>query len=124
MAMKRKLGPSYIAVLGLVRYSFSQLQPPSFCLLRSTLEPPKLCPPGRCARWGLGGSPCTSSKRNPLYTEDFLDGDVMVVDKLDQLKAVFEQMERALEYIGPDELLEITPESIRLRKLVKELAKR
>jgi hypothetical protein len=59
-----------------------------------------------------------------LYTEDFLDGDVMVVDKLDQLKAVFEQMERALEYIGPDELLEITPESIRLRKLVKKLAKR
>ena len=31
-----------------------------------------------------------------LYTEDFLDGDVMVVGKLDQLKAVFEQMERAL----------------------------
>ena len=61
-----------------------------------------------------------------LYTdtEDFLDGDVMVVGKPDQLKAVFEQMERALEYIGPDELLEITPESIRLRKLVKKLAKR
>lgn len=35
-------------------------------------------------------------------------------------------LERALEYIGPDELLEITPESIRLRKLAKEkkLAKR
>ena len=59
-----------------------------------------------------------------LYTEDFLDGDVMVVGKLDQLKAVFEQMERALEYIGSDELVEITPESIRLRKLVKKLAKR
>lgn len=33
-------------------------------------------------------------------------------------------LERALEYIGPDELLEITPESIRLRKLTKKLAKR
>ena len=26
-------------------------------------------------------------------------------------------LERALEYIGPDEMLEVTPESIRLRKL-------
>jgi GTP-binding protein len=34
-------------------------------------------------------------------------------------------LERALEYIGPDELVEITPKSIRLRKLpVKKLAKR
>lgn len=33
-------------------------------------------------------------------------------------------LERALEYIGPDELLEVTPESIRLRKLIKKLAKR
>jgi GTP-binding protein len=33
-------------------------------------------------------------------------------------------LERALEYIGPDELLEITPESIRLRKMTKKLAKR
>jgi GTP-binding protein len=33
-------------------------------------------------------------------------------------------LERALEYIGPDELLEVTPESIRLRKLSKKLAKR
>jgi predicted membrane GTPase involved in stress response len=31
-------------------------------------------------------------------------------------------MERALEYIGPDELVEITPESIRLRKLAKNRA--
>jgi GTP-binding protein len=29
-------------------------------------------------------------------------------------------LERALEYIGPDELLEITPASIRLRKLEKK----
>ncbi len=33
-------------------------------------------------------------------------------------------LERALEYIGSDELLEVTPESIRLRKLSKKLAKR
>jgi len=33
-------------------------------------------------------------------------------------------LERALEYIGPDELLEVTPESIRLRKVAKKLAKR
>jgi GTP-binding protein len=29
-------------------------------------------------------------------------------------------LERALEYIGPDELLEITPLSIRLRKMEKK----
>lgn len=48
-------------------------------------------------------------------------------DELVQLQAPLEMsLERALEYIGPDELLEITPESIRLRKMVKEkkLAKR
>ncbi len=33
-------------------------------------------------------------------------------------------LERALEYIGPDELLEVTPESIRLRKMSKKLVKR
>jgi GTP-binding protein len=34
-------------------------------------------------------------------------------------------LERALEYIGPDELVEVTPESIRLRKMkTKKLAKR
>ncbi len=41
-------------------------------------------------------------------------------EELVQLKAPQEMsLERALEYIGPDELLEITPESIRLRKLEK-----
>ncbi|EKQ67286.1 GTP-binding protein TypA/BipA [Leptolyngbyaceae cyanobacterium JSC-12] len=48
-------------------------------------------------------------------------------DELVQLQAPVEMsLERALEYIGPDELLEITPESIRLRKMAKEkrLAKR
>ena len=58
--------PTFIAVFGSVRYSFLSFSPLNFCLLRFTLEPPKLCPPGRCARWGLGGSPCTSSKRNSL----------------------------------------------------------
>jgi GTP-binding protein len=33
-------------------------------------------------------------------------------------------LERALEYIGSDELLEVTPESIRLRKVSKKLVKR
>ncbi len=42
-------------------------------------------------------------------------------EELVQLKAPEEMsLERALEYIGPDELLEITPESIRLRKLEKK----
>jgi GTP-binding protein len=30
-------------------------------------------------------------------------------------------LERALEYIGPDEMVEVTPESIRLRKLAKKM---
>jgi GTP-binding protein len=29
-------------------------------------------------------------------------------------------LERALEYIGPDEMVEVTPESIRLRKMPKK----
>ncbi|GAB4474305.1 MAG: translational GTPase TypA [Elainellaceae cyanobacterium] len=46
-------------------------------------------------------------------------------DELVQLQAPVEMsLERALEYIGPDELLEVTPESIRLRKMMKKLAKR
>ncbi|MBL1210702.1 translational GTPase TypA, partial [Geminocystis sp. GBBB08] len=47
-------------------------------------------------------------------------------DELVQLQAPIEMsLERALEYIGPDELVEVTPESIRLRKLPsKKLAKR
>lgn len=47
-------------------------------------------------------------------------------DELVQLQAPVEMsLERALEYIGPDELLEITPQSIRLRKVdSKKLAKR
>ncbi|RMF21442.1 MAG: translational GTPase TypA [Cyanobacteria bacterium J083] len=47
-------------------------------------------------------------------------------DELVQLQAPMEMsLERALEYIGSDELVEITPQSIRLRKLKsKKLAKR
>jgi GTP-binding protein len=46
-------------------------------------------------------------------------------DELVQLQTPQDMsLERALEYIGPDELVEITPESIRLRKLAKKLAKR
>ena len=41
-------------------------------------------------------------------------------EELDTLQSPVEiTLERALEYIGPDEMLEVTPESIRLRKLSK-----
>jgi GTP-binding protein len=46
-------------------------------------------------------------------------------DELVQLQSPVEMsLERALEYIGPDELVEVTPESIRLRKITKKLVKR
>ncbi|MDS3860555.1 translational GTPase TypA [Thermosynechococcaceae cyanobacterium BACA0444] len=46
-------------------------------------------------------------------------------DELVQLQAPIDMsLERALEYIGPDELVEITPQSIRLRKVSKKLARR
>ena len=46
-------------------------------------------------------------------------------DELTQLQTPEEMsLERALEYIGPDELVEITPQSIRLRKISKKLVKR
>ena len=46
-------------------------------------------------------------------------------DELVQLQAPVDMsLERALEYIGPDELLEVTPKSIRVRKMAKKLAKR
>ena len=39
-------------------------------------------------------------------------------EELDQLQSPIEMtLERALEYIGPGEMLEVTPESIRLRKI-------
>jgi GTP-binding protein len=46
-------------------------------------------------------------------------------DELVQLQSPVDMsLERALEYIGPDELVEVTPQSIRLRKLSKKFAKR
>ncbi|NJL20723.1 MAG: translational GTPase TypA [Leptolyngbyaceae cyanobacterium SM1_3_5] len=46
-------------------------------------------------------------------------------EELVQLQAPIDMsLERALEYVGPDELLEVTPQSIRLRKMSKKLAKR
>jgi GTP-binding protein len=42
-------------------------------------------------------------------------------EELVQLQAPIDMnLERALEYIGPDEMVEVTPESIRLRKLAKK----
>jgi GTP-binding protein len=47
-------------------------------------------------------------------------------EELDQLQSPVDMsLERALEYIGEDELVEVTPESVRLRKMPsKKLAKR
>jgi GTP-binding protein len=46
-------------------------------------------------------------------------------EELVQLKAPIDMtLERALEYISGDELVEVTPQSIRLRKLSKKLARR
>jgi GTP-binding protein len=46
-------------------------------------------------------------------------------DELVQLQSPIDMsLERALEYIGSDELVEVTPQSIRLRKISKKLAKR
>ncbi|HLO48443.1 MAG TPA: translational GTPase TypA [Kamptonema sp.] len=46
-------------------------------------------------------------------------------EELVQLQAPVDMsLERALEYIGPDELVEVTPQSIRLRKVSKKLVKR
>jgi len=46
-------------------------------------------------------------------------------EELVQLQAPIDMsLERALEYIGSDELVEVTPQSIRLRKMSKKLAKR
>lgn len=46
-------------------------------------------------------------------------------DELVQLQTPVDMsLERALEYIGSDELVEVTPQSIRLRKMAKKMAKR
>jgi GTP-binding protein len=46
-------------------------------------------------------------------------------EELVQLKTPIDMnLERALEYISNDEMVEVTPQSIRLRKMSKKLAKR
>ncbi len=46
-------------------------------------------------------------------------------DELVQLQTPLDMsLERALEYIGPEELVEVTPKSIRLRKVTKKLVRR
>jgi GTP-binding protein len=46
-------------------------------------------------------------------------------DELVQLQTPVDMsLERALEYIGSDELVEVTPQSVRLRKVTKKLVKR
>lgn len=63
---------------------------------------------------------------NVCKTKQLTNHRAATGDELVQLQAPIEMsLERALEYIGSDELLEVTPESIRLRKLPsKKLAKR
>lgn len=63
---------------------------------------------------------------NVCKTKQLTNHRAATGDELVQLQAPIEMsLERALEYIGCDELLEVTPESIRLRKLPsKKLAKR
>ena len=42
-------------------------------------------------------------------------------EELDTLQSPVDiTLERALEYIGPDEMLEVTPDSIRIRKIKKK----
>ncbi|AUC61960.1 GTP-binding protein TypA [Cyanobacterium sp. HL-69] len=63
---------------------------------------------------------------NVCKTKQLTNHRAATGDELVQLQAPVEMnLERALEYIGPDELLEVTPESIRLRKVnTKKLVKR
>lgn len=62
---------------------------------------------------------------NVCKTKQLTNHRAATGDELVQLQAPIEMsLERALEYIGPDELVEVTPESIRLRKLGKKLVKR
>ena len=63
---------------------------------------------------------------NVCKTKQLTNHRAATGDELVQLQSPVEMsLERALEYIGSDELVEVTPESIRLRKLMsKKLAKR
>jgi GTP-binding protein len=62
---------------------------------------------------------------NVCKTKQLTNHRAASAEELVQLQAPIEMsLERALEYIGPDELVEVTPKSIRLRKMTKKLAKR
>lgn len=62
---------------------------------------------------------------NVCKTKQLTNHRAATGDELVQLQAPVEMsLERALEYIGHDELVEVTPLSIRLRKLSKKLVKR
>ncbi len=63
---------------------------------------------------------------NVCKTKQLTNHRAATGDELVQLQSPMEMsLERALEYIGANELVEVTPQSIRLRKLVtKRLAKR
>ena len=63
---------------------------------------------------------------NVCKTKQLTNHRAATGDELVQLQTPVEMsLERALEYIGSDELVEVTPESIRLRKVsTKKLAKR
>lgn len=62
---------------------------------------------------------------NVCKTKQLTNHRAATGDELVQLQSPVDMsLERALEYIGPDEMVEVTPESIRLRKIAKKLAKR
>ncbi|MGL6137459.1 MAG: translational GTPase TypA, partial [Planktothrix sp.] len=62
---------------------------------------------------------------NVCKTKQLTNHRAAGADELVQLQAPMEMsLERALEYIGHDELVEVTPQSIRLRKVSKKLVKR
>ncbi|SKB12111.1 GTP-binding protein typA/bipA (Tyrosine phosphorylated protein A) [Planktothrix sp. PCC 11201] len=62
---------------------------------------------------------------NVCKTKQLTNHRAATGDELVQLQAPVEMsLERALEYIGHDELVEVTPQSIRLRKVSKKLVKR
>lgn len=62
---------------------------------------------------------------NVCKTKQLTNFRSSTADEIMQLQTPIEMsLERALEYIGPDELVEVTPKSIRLRKLSKKLVKR
>ena len=65
-------------------------------------------------------------KVNACKTKQLTNMRSAGAEELDNLQSPIQMtLERALEYIGPDEMLEVTPESIRLRKLPsKKAAKR